>query len=304
MESENSRQVLKIGLPKGSLEKATFELMDRAGYEVSLGSRSFYPNIADPEMEGVMFRAQEMSRYVENGVVDVGLTGHDWILENKSDVVEVAELVYSKQRRKPATWVLAVPAESPVQAVEDLEGKIVATELVGVTTRFFKERGVSARIEFSWGATEVKARLVDAIVEVTETGSSLRANNLRIVDEVLVSTTRLIANKEAWADPWKKKKIENLALLLEGAIVASDMVGLKLNVHRDNLLKITDILPAMKNPTVAPLWIDMSVEHPPQGEWFAVDTIVDEAKVREMIPALKAGGAQDIIEYPLNKVIP
>ena len=295
MESENSRRILKIGLPKGSLEKATFELMDRAGYEVSLGSRSFIPNIADPEMEGVMFRAQEISRYVENGVVDVGLTGHDWILENKSHVVEVAELVYSKQRRKPAKWVLAVPEESSVKAVEDLEGKIVATELEGVTTSFFKERGVNARIEFSWGATEVKARLVDAIVEVTETGSSLRANNLRIVEEVLVSTTRLIANKAAWADPWKKTKIENLALLLEGAIVASDMVGLKLNVAKEDLEKILAILPAMKTPTVASLW---------GTDWVAVDTIVDESRVREMIPALKEGGAQGIIEYPLNKVIP
>ncbi len=295
MESENSRQILIIGLPKGSLEKATFELMDRAGYEVSLDSRSFYPNIADPEMEGVMFRAQEISRYVENGVVDVGLTGHDWILENKSHVVEVAELVYSKQRRKPAKWVLAVPEESPVKAVEDLEGKIIATELKGVTTSFFKKRGVSARIEFSWGATEVKARLVDAIVEVTETGSSLRANNLRIVEEVLVSTTRLIANKTAWADPWKKKKIENLALLLKGAIVASDMVGLKLNVAQDDLGKILAILPAMKNPTVANLW---------GTDWLAVDTIVDESVVREIIPALKASGAEGIVEYPLNKVIP
>lgn len=303
MESENSRQVLKIGLPKGSLEKATFELMKLAGYEVFLDERSFYPTFADPEMEGVMFRAQEMSIYVENGVVDVGLTGHDWILENESDVVEVAELVYSKQRRKPATWVLAVEDESPVKAVEDLEGKIVATELKGVTTSFFKKRGVSARIEFSWGATEVKARLVDAIVEVTETGSSLRANNLRIVEEVLVSTTRLIANKTAWADSWKKKKIENLALLLEGAIVASDMVGLKLNVEHDNLGKIIEILPSMKSPTVVPLWEDTTVERQ-AGNWFAVDTIVEESVVREIIPALKASGAEGIVEYPLNKVIP
>lgn len=294
-EGDMAEKVLKLGLPKGSLEKSTFDLMGRAGFEVSLSSRSYYPNISDPEMEGVMFRAQEMSRYVENGVVDAGLTGHDWILENGSDVAEVAELVYSKRRRKPSRWVVAVPAESPVRKVEDLNGKIVATELVGVTRKFFEDRGVSAKIEFSWGATEVKARLVDAIVEITETGSSLRANNLRIVDTVLTSTTRLIANRLSWEDPWKRKKVESLALLLQGAIVARDMVGLKLNVAQDDLEKILSILPAMKNPTVAPL---------AGNHWYAVETILEESQVRTMIPQLKDAGAEGIIEYPLNKVIP
>ncbi|MCD6404434.1 MAG: ATP phosphoribosyltransferase [Planctomycetes bacterium] len=295
MQGKETRGILKIGLPKGSLEKSTFDLMARAGYEVTLGSRSHYPNIADPEVQGVMFRAQEMSRYVENGVVDVGLTGYDWILENGSDVVEVAELVYSKQRRRPARWVIAVAAESPIQKVEDLDGKMVATELVEVTRRFFEKNGINAKVEFSWGATEVKARLVDAIVEVTETGSSLKANNLRTIGEVLTSTTRLIANKDAWGDPWKRKKIERLALLLEGAIVAKDMVGLKLNVSEDSLKKVLSLLPAMKNPTVSPL---------AGNHWYAVDTIVAESEVRTLIPELKDAGAQGIIEYPLNKVIP
>ncbi len=294
-QEETGSNILKMGFPKGSLEKSTFDLMGRAGFDVSLSSRSYYPDIADPEMRGVMFRAQEMSRYVENAVLDVGLTGHDWILENGSEVVEVAELVYSKQRRKPASWVIAVPAESPVTKVEDLDGKIIATELVNVTTRFFSNLGVAPKIEFSWGATEVKARLVDAIVEVTETGSSLKANNLRIVDTVLVSTTRLIANKDSWKDPWKRKKIESIALLLEGAIVARDMVGLKLNVAEPDLARVLAILPAMKNPTVSPL---------AGNHWFAVDTIVDESQARTLIPALKDAGAQGIIEYPLNKVIP
>jgi len=295
MEGDKAKRILKVGLPKGSLENSTFELMGHAGYQVSIGSRSYYPNISDPEMQGIMFRAQEMSRYVENGVVDVGLTGYDWILENGSDVVEIAELVYSKQRRSPARWVIAVPQESSVQAVKDLDGKIIATELVGVTKRFFEKRGVNARVEFSWGATEVKARLVDAIVEVTETGSSLRANNLRIIDEVLTSTTRLIANRGAWKDPWKHDKIDNLALLLKGAIVAKDMVGLKLNVADEDLQKVLKVLPALKNPTVSPL----SGNH-----WYAVETIVDESVVRTLIPELKRAGAQGIIEYPLNKVIP
>jgi ATP phosphoribosyltransferase len=295
MEVDKSKRILKVGLPKGSLENSTFELMGHAGYQVTMGSRSYYPNISDSEMQGIMFRAQEMSRYVENGVVDVGLTGYDWILENGSDVTEVAELVYSKQRRSPARWVIAVPQESAFQTVKDLDGKIVATELVGVTKRFFEANGVNARVEFSWGATEVKARLVDAIVEVTETGSSLRANNLRVIGEVLTSTTRLIANKAALADPWKKGKIENLALLLKGAIIAKDMVGLKLNVSEKDLEKVLKVLPALKNPTVSPL----SGNH-----WFAVETIVDEALVRTLIPDLKKAGAEGIIEYPLNKVIP
>lgn len=295
MNGDKGKRILKVGLPKGSLENSTFELMGHAGYAVSVGSRSYYPNISDPDMQGIMFRAQEMSRYVENGVVDVGLTGYDWILENGSDVVEVAELVYSKQRRSPAKWVVAVPQESPIQSARDLEGKIIATELVGGTKRFLEKHGVSARVEFSWGATEVKARLVDAIVEVTETGSSLRANNLRIVDEVLTSTTRLIANKDAWRDPWKRGKIDNFALLLKGAIIAKDMVGLKLNVAEKDLETVLKVLPALKNPTVSPL---------AGNHWFAVETIVDESVVRTLIPDLKRAGAEGIIEYPLNKVIP
>jgi len=295
MSAKSAKRVLKFGLPKGSLEKSTFELLEHAGYEVTAGLRSYYPTFSDDEIQGIMFRAQEMSRYVENGVVDVGLTGHDWILENGSDVVEVAELVYSKQRRQPARWVIAVPAESDIKKAEDLDGKIVATELVGVTKKFLKKRGISARVEFSWGATEVKARLVDAIVEVTETGSSLRANNLRIVDEVLVSTTRLIANKESWKNGWKREKIENMALLVKGAIVARDMVGLKLNVAEENLARVVSVLPALKNPTVSPL---------AGNHWFAVETIIEESIVRTLIPELKKAGAQGIIEYPLNKVIP
>jgi ATP phosphoribosyltransferase len=295
MTKEKPQRLLKFGLPKGSLEKSTFELLGHAGFEVTIGSRSYYPSLSDPEIQGVMFRAQEMSRYVELGVVDVGLTGHDWILENGSDVVEVAELVYSKQRRKPARWVIAVPNESPVKTAADLHGKIIATELVGVTKRFFESRGIDAKIEFSWGATEVKARLVDAIVEVTETGSSLAANNLRIVEDVLVSTTRLIANKAAWADPWKREKIESIALLMKGAIVAKDMVGLKLNVAKKDLERVIAVLPALKNPTVSPL---------AGQDWFAVETIIDESVVRSLIPRLKKAGAEGIIEYPLNKVIP
>jgi len=295
MERKEVQKTLKFGLPKGSLEKATFELMEHAGYEITIGSRSYYPSFSDPEMQGIMFRAQEMSRYVELGVVDAGLTGHDWILENGSDVVEVAELVYSKQRRQPARWVIAVPAESKIERVEDLDGKLIATELVGVTKRFLESKGVDAKVEFSWGATEVKARLVDAIVEVTETGSSLRANNLRIIGEVLVSTTRLIANKRAWKEPWKREKIESIAMLLKGAIVAKDMVGLKLNVAEANLSKVLAVLPALKNPTISPL---------AGSHWYAVETIIDESIVRVLIPQLKKAGAEGIIEYPLNKVIP
>lgn len=294
-QKEKEKRVLKFGLPKGSLEDSTFELLGHAGYGVSVGTRSYYPSFSDPEIQGIMFRAQEMSRYVEIGVVDIGLTGQDWILENGSDVIEVAELVYSKQRRQPARWVIAVPAESPIRTLRNLDGKIIATELVGVTRKFFEERGIHPKIEFSWGATEVKARLVDAIVEVTETGSSLRANNLRIIADVLVSTTRLIANRRAWADRWKREKIENVAMLLKGAIVARDMVGLKLNVARKDLKKVISVLPALKNPTVSPL---------AEGGWFAVETIIDESVVRTLVPQLKKAGAQGIIEYPLNKVIP
>jgi ATP phosphoribosyltransferase len=288
-------KLLKVGLPKGSLQEATFELFNRAGFGLSLGSRSYFPTTCDPELEVVLFRAQEISRYVDEGVLDAGLTGQDWIMENASSVHEVAELVYSKATRRPARWVLAVPEESPIRSVKDLQGKLIATELVACTKKWLAGNGVEARVEFSWGATEVKARLVDAIVEVTETGQSLRAANLRIVEEVMTSTPKFIANKTAWKDDWKRGKIENMVLLIEGAIRAQDKVGIKLNVPGERLQAVLAKLPALKRPTVSPL----------SGEgWYAVEVIVDEGYVREIIPELKRAGAQGIIEYPLNKVIP
>ncbi len=290
-----SEHVLKVGIPKGSLSDSTRDLFQRAGFELILSTRGYYPSIDDPEMKCIMFRAQEMSRYVEDGVVDVGLTGYDWIVENGSDVVEVCELVYSKASSRPARWVLAVPNESRVQRVEDLEGGIVATELVNVTRRFFEARGVRVRVEFSWGATEVKARLLDGIVELTETGSSLHANNLRVVAEVLSSTTRLIANRAAYADAWKREKIDSLAILLKGAIEARAKVGMKLNVAKKDLQKILDILPAEKSPTVSPL---------ADGEYVAVEVIIEERIERALLPKLQRAGASGLIVYPLNKVIP
>jgi ATP phosphoribosyltransferase len=287
--------VLKLGLPKGSLQEATFDLFSRAGYDVRAGARSYFPSSGDPELDIVLFRAQEISRYVDEGVLDAGITGKDWITENGSDVHEVAELVYSKATSRPARWVLAVPEESPVQSVKDLEGKLIATELVESTRKWLAGRGVQARVEFSWGATEVKAHLVDAIVEVTETGRSLRAANLRIVEEVLTSTPRMIVNREAWKDGWKRRKIENMVLLLEGAILAHDKVGIKLNVARAKLDAVLKVLPALKKPTVSPLWGE---------DWVAVEVIVDEDVVRDIIPELRRAGAEGIIEYPLNKVIP
>jgi len=252
MVHKTADDTLVLGIPKGSLQQSTCDLFARAGYHVHVPSRSYFPTIDDPQMSAIMFRAQEMSRYVEDGIVDVGLTGYDWICENGSDVVEVAELVYSKATSKPAKWILAVPEESSVQKAEDLEGGIVATEIQGVTERYFAEKGINVKVEFSWGATEVKARLLDAIVDVTETGSSIRANKLRIIDTLMVSTTRLIANKEAMQIPWKREKIENLAMLLKGAIEARDKVGLKMNASRENLDAILAILPAEKSPTSAP----------------------------------------------------
>ncbi len=289
------KKILKIGLPKGSLQESTFDLFRRAGFHVSAGSRSYFPTINDPELECVMFRAQEMSRYVEDGVIEMGLTGYDWIRENNSDVIEVCELIYSKSTRKPARWVLAVPAESKVEKVEDLEGGIIATELVNATRQFFKEKGVNVKVEFSWGATEVKARLLSGIVELTETGSSLRANNLRIVAEVMQSTPRLIANKQAWNDEWKRTKIESIALLLKGAIEASYKVGLKMNVPDDVLDKVLALLPAEKSPTVSKL---------AASGWSAVEVILEETQERDLVPQLKRSGATGIITYPLNKVIP
>lgn len=287
---------LKIALPKGSLEEATYNLFKRAGFKINVNSRSYIPSIDDPEIEVVLFRPQEMSRYVEEGIVDCGLTGHDWIVENESDVVELCELQYSKRTSNPVRWVLAVHESSPFKSVKDLKGKKVVTELVGVTKRYLKKNKVDAEVEFSWGATEAKPpRLADAIVEATETGSSLRANKLKIIDTVIVSIPKFIANKKSAKDPWKKQKIDNLIMLLEGAMRAQEKVGLKMNVEKKNLNRILSLLPAMKKPTIANLT---------DKNWLDVETIIDESVVRELIPALKKAGASGIIEYPLNKVIP
>ena len=286
---------LVLGIPKGSLQESTLDLFARAGFNISVSSRSYAPSVDDEKMSVLMFRAQEISRYVEDGVLDVGLTGIDWIRENGSDVTEIAELVYAKQQLRPVRWVLAVPEESPVRRVEDLDGGIVATELVNVTREYFARKKVSVKVEFSWGATEVKARLLDAIVDVTETGSSLRANSLRVLDTILTSSTRLIANKRAMESEWKRRRIENLAILLQGAIDAREKVGLKMNVPRNRLEDVTAILPAEKSPTISPLAED---------EWVALEVIVEERIERELIPQLKRAGATGIITYPLNKVIP
>jgi len=287
--------VLKLGIPAGSLQEATAELFRRAGYKIAFSSRSYYPSVDDEEIECLLIRAQEMARYVQDGVLDAGLTGHDWIMETGADVCEVAELVFSKVSRRPVRWVLCVPQDSPVKSVKDLQGMRIATEAVGLTTRYLEKHGVTAKVEFSWGATEVKPpKLADAIVEVTETGSSLRANKLRIVETVLESNTQLIANKTAWADPWKRKKLEDLKLLLDGAIAALGKVGLMLNVHKDNLAAVLNVLPALKRPTIS---------HLSDGDWMAVNTILDESTVRTIIPRLKQAGGEGIVEYPLNKIV-
>lgn len=286
---------LKLGLPKGSLQESTLHLMSKAGFNFSISSRSYFPSVDDEELEGMLIRAQEIPRYVEDGVFDAGLTGHDWIIENGVDVVSVCDLIYSKQSMRKVKWVLAVHENSPVQTVKDLEGKRIATEVVGITKAYLKKHGVNAQVEFSWGATEVKAPdLVDAIVEVTETGSSLRANRLRIVDVVLESNTKLIANKNSWADPWKREKIENIAMLLQGAINAGSKVGLKMNLRKADLEKITSLIPALRKPTISQL---------SDPEWVAIETILEEKIVRAILPQLKRNGAEGIIEYPLNKVI-
>lgn len=286
---------LKLGLPKGSLEEATYGLFAKAGFKIKARSRSYYPTINDDEIEAVLLRPQEMARYVEQGIVDAALTGFDWIVENNAKVVEILDLSYSKVTRGGVKWVLAVKNDSKFKSVKDLEGKIIATELVNVTKKYLKKHKVKADVEFSWGATEVKPPvLADAIVEVTETGSSLRANNLKIIDVVLESTTKFIANKQSIKDHWKKEKIDTIALLLNGAIQAEAKVGLKMNVHEDDLDNVLAILPAMKRPTIAPL---------SEEGWFDVETIIDENVVRTFIPALKKAGATGIIEYPLNKVI-
>jgi ATP phosphoribosyltransferase len=286
---------LKLGIPKGSLENATVDLFRRAGFHINVSSRSYFPAIDDPEIECMLIRAQEMARYVEDGVLDAGLTGRDWVIENDASVATIADLIYAKQSFGKVRWVLAVPESSPVQSVKDLEGKIIATELVGATKRYLAANGVTAKVEFSWGATEVKPPvLADAIVEVTETGSSLRANNLRIVETVLESNTQLIANTGSVKDKWKRKKLGDIKMLLEGAINALGKVGLMLNVRKQDLKAVLNVLPALKNPTISTLSND---------EWLAVNTILDESTVRVIIPRLKEAGAQGIVEYPLNKIV-
>ncbi len=289
-------KILKMGLPKGSLQESTLSIFKKAGWNFIISSRTYNPYCDDKQLEALFIRAQEIARYVEQGIFDAGITGRDWVLENGADVVEVCELVYAKASMRPVRWVLAVPEESPIQSVADLEGKHISTEVVNLTRRYLQEHGVTAEVEFSWGATEAKPRLLsDAIVEVTETGSSLRANKLRIVDTILESTTRLIANRRAFEDPWKRRKIENIALLLQASIMATGRVGLKMNVTDDNLEKVMAVLPAMKTPTVSQLY---------NGSGAAIEVIVEELTVREIIPSLIQAGASDIIEYPLNKVIP
>lgn len=286
---------LRFGLPKGSLQEATIEKMAKAGFNIQVSSRSYVPYVDDDELEIRLIRAQEISRYVEHGYLDCGITGHDWVQENNSDVHEVGEFLFSKATRQPARWVLAVPEDSPIKTVKDLAGKRIATEVVNLTKKYLEKNGVEAEVEFSWGATEVKAHeLVDAIVEITETGSSLRANNLRIVDTLLTSTPRLIVNHTAWKDDWKRKKIETLALLLKGALEAEAKVGLKMNIEQKNLEKLLKTLPALRNPTISTL---------SQSGWIAVETIIDQHVVRKLIPQLKEAGAEGIIEYPLNKVV-
>src|SRR5579885_1919385 len=288
-------QVLKLGIPAGSLQEATAQLFARAGYKITYASRSYYPSIDDPEIQCTLIRAQEMARYVQDGLLDCGLTGYDWVLENDAKVKEVAELVFSKVSKKPVRWVLAVPNDSTIKEIKDLQGKRIATEVVNLTRRWLASHGVTAHVEFSWGATEVKPpRLADAIVDVTETGSSLKANNLRIVAELLQSTTRFIANELAAADPWKRQKMDVLILMLQGAMAAEGKVGLMMNARRADLPAVLAILPALQNPTVS------SLSDP---EWVAVNTILDENTVRHIVPQLKAAGARGIVEYPLNKII-
>lgn len=287
---------LKLGIPKGSLEANTIELFKRAGWRITSDARSYFPDIDDDDISCALARAQEMSRYVEDGTIDLGLTGRDWILENESDVVVVQDLIYSKASTRQARWVLVVREDSPVQTLEDIDGKTVSTELVGFTRRYLEERGIAAHLEFSWGATEAKVveGLVDAIVEVTETGSTLRANKLKIIHELLKTNTQLIANKKAWDDPWKRKKIDQISMLLSGSLMAMGKVGLKMNVARENLGRVVLLLPSLKAPTTSGLYDE---------NWFAVEAVVDRDIVRDLIPLLREAGAEGIIEYPLNKVL-
>lgn len=292
----SSDRILKLGIPAGSLQEATGKLFLQAGYRIQFSSRSYYPTIDDDEIECLLIRAQEMARYVETGVIDAGLTGFDWIAENRADVHQVAELVFSKASRRPVRWVLAVPNDSPIRSVKDLEGKRIATEAVNLTKDYLAKFGVTAIVEFSWGATEVKPpRLADAIVEITETGSSLRANNLRIVDDVLTSTTRFIANHGAWENEWKRTKIENIVTMLQGVLEADGKVYMMLNVRKSDLDGVLDVLPSLERPTVSSL---------AEEDWYAVSTVLDERVVRDLVPMLKAKGAQGIVETPINKIIP
>ena len=290
-----SGNVLKLGIPKGSLEEATVQLFAKAGYNIKIKSRSYFPSIDDSEIECMLIRAQEIARYVENGVLDAGLTGKDWVQENRADVVEIADLVYSKTSSRPVRWVLAVPNESPIQSVKDLQGKRIATEAVNMTVDYLKKHGVTAEVEFSWGATEVKPpKLVDAIVEITETGSSLRANNLRIIETLMESNTKFVMNKEAYDNPWKKQKVERLVLMLQSAMAASGKVGLMMNVPKNKLNEVIKILPEGKKPTIAELT---------DSNWMDLTVILEEKLVREIAPDLKAIGVEDIVEYSINKII-
>jgi len=286
---------LKLGIPKGSMEDATIDLFSRAGWKIGVSSRSYVPTIDDAEIECLLVRAQEMARYVETGALDAGITGHDWVVESGASVEELAELIYAKQRLSRVRWVLAVPEDSPIHKPADLSGKIIATEIVHITENYLARHGVTARVDFSWGATEVKVpQLADAIVEVTETGASLRANRLRIIDTVLESATVFVMNRSAAADPWKREKAQNLILMLQGAIAAASKVGLLLNVRRDDLPGVLDVLPALKKPTISTL---------SDPDWVAVNTIIEESVVRQILPKLKAANAQGIVEYPLNKIV-
>ena len=290
-----SSNILKLGIPKGSLEEATVNLFAKAGYSIKIKSRSYFPSIDDNEIECMLIRAQEIARYVENGVLDAGLTGKDWVQENRADVVEIADLIYSKTSSQPVRWVLAVPNESPIQSVKDLQGKRIATEAVNMTVDYLKKHGVTADVEFSWGATEVKPpKLVDAIVEITETGSSLRANNLRIIETLMESNTKFVMNKEAYGNPWKKKKVERLVLMLQSAMAANGQVGLMMNVPKNKLDEVMKILPEGKKPTIAELT---------DSNWMDLTVILEEKLVREIAPDLKALGVEDIVEYPINKII-
>ena len=289
-------RILKLGLPKGSLQEATLRLFRKAGYHITVSTRSYYPVFDDAEIESMLIRAQEMARYVENGHLDCGLTGHDWVVEQNADLVEVVELKYAKEGFSPVRWVIAVPVDSKIKTLKDLEGKRIAPELVGFTKRYLKSRGIKADVDFSWGATEIKPPyLADAIVELTETGTSLRANNLRVLETIIESTTRFIANKKAWQDKWKRQKMENITLLLKGALTAEEKVGLKMNIPEKSIRKILNLISAMHSPTISPL---------SDPGWYAVDVVIDEQIVRDLIPKLKGAGASGIVEYQLNKVIP